>query len=497
MKKIIASIIIIFMIFQTASALTTGAEEVEMNKKHYGLHVEENGDITLEGEKFYGFGVNYFGAFVRYVDRQEPDRMDFVQAFKELHDYNIPFIRMPLCSFYPTYYDLYDSDPELVFRYMDKVVDEAYKNGLGIIASLMWYDPSVAAHVGEKRAYMGKEGSKTLEYSKEYTAAIVKRYADHPAVWGWEIGNEYNLNADLCDKDLKNFLWYQNAPGLPLENLSGFDYYTSAELQYFYSEIAKVIRKYDKYRMITTGNGEMRPFAHSLWEGSQKVNKKHFWTLKWDSDTREEFDEMNEFFTPDPIDTLCFHLQQGSADGSKTYVMEFDRFGQHITDEEYYKAYYDVSRKLKKGCFFGEFGDFLEMETDEKCLENFKKTVTAIENSGIQIAALWQFQDYTNEGISGEKLAALSETNAALKEAGSQKTDKAWEEHTEPATAAPETEPQTEKQTEKDTEKATETKEIAPEPENKTNLIPVIAAVAAAAAIAAAIIFVIKKRKNK
>ena len=303
----------------------------------------------------------------------------------------------------------------------------------------------------------------------------------------------------MCDKNLKDFLWYENAPGMRYDNIDGYDYYTSTELQYYYTEIAKVIRQYDTYRMITTGNGEMRPFAHSLWEGSQKMNKKHLWNLKWDSDTYEEFVTMNELFTPDPIDTLCFHLQQGSADGSKTYVMNFDRFGKKITDEEYYKAYYDVSKQLGKACFFGEFGDFLEMETDEKCLENFKKTVDAIEKSGIQIAALWQFQDYTNEGISGQKLQALSETNKALKEKGAQKTDKAWEEHTEPVTAAPETEPQTEKETEIQTEKQTETDEITEKQtdktENKTNVVPIVIAAAAVAA-ATALIFVIKRKRK-
>ena len=201
---------------------------------------------------------------------------------------------MPLCGFYPTYYDLYDSDPELVFTYMDKVINEAEKNGIGIIASLMWWDPAIAAHVGEKRAYMGIEGSKTLEYAKNYTAAIVQRYADHPAIWGWEIGNEYNLNADLCDKNLKDFLWYQNAPGMTYDNIDGYDYYTSAELNCFYTEIAKVIRRYDDYRMISTGNSEMRPFARALWEGSQKINSKHLWNLKWDTDTYEEFVKMRE-----------------------------------------------------------------------------------------------------------------------------------------------------------------------------------------------------------
>ena len=54
-----------------------------------------------------------------------------------------------------------------------------------------------------------------------------------PGIWGWEIGNEYNLGADLCDRSFKNYLW----PGAV--NTNGFDYYTSAELQVFYREISE------------------------------------------------------------------------------------------------------------------------------------------------------------------------------------------------------------------------------------------------------------------
>ena len=43
--------------------------------------------------------------------------------------------------------------------------------------------------------------------------------------------------------------------------------------------------------------------------------------------------------------------------------MSFSLFGKTIDNEEYFRAYYETAKKLGKACFFGEFGDMLDMET--------------------------------------------------------------------------------------------------------------------------------------
>ena len=399
-----------------------------MDKIQYGFHVEEDGTVTLGGEPFYGFGVNYFAAFARYADSGEQSTKEFEAGLAGLASYGIPFVRFPLGAYYPSYYELYDRDPERVFSYMKTVLDECEKNRVGVVASLMWWDPSIAAHVGGKRSDMGDPSSEVVKYALKYTEDVVSRFKDHPAVWGWEIGNEYNLGADLCDKEFKNFLWPEGIPGMPLDGVNGFDYYTSGELRSFYVETARIIRKYDPYRMISTGNGEMRPYAHSIHDAAEAMDKSsHTWELRWDPDTRAQFEEMNAFLTPDPIDTVSFHLQSGSADGSGRYILSFDMFGERIGSAEYFKAYYETARKLGKACFFGEFGDMLEMETAPDVIEKFRTVADAISESGIQLAALWQFQDYTDEGVSGEKLSVLSELNRELAGSGRQNAAAYWE----------------------------------------------------------------------
>lgn len=488
---------LIVIICAVAAALSLCASAkgntMDMNTKKNGLHVENDGTITLDGKPFYGFGVNYFGCFARHADASQNED-EFKAGLAGLASYNIPFIRIALCAFYPTYYELYDKDPEKVFSYMKKVLDECEKNHIGVIGSLMWWNAVIPAHLGAKRSDMGVAGSEVIEYAKKYTRDVVSRFADHPAIWGWEIGNEYNLDADLCDKDLKMFLWPDGIAGMPLDNVNGYDYFTSEELSVFYSEIAKVIREYDGYRMISTGNGEMRPFAYALYKAGQKKNAKHVWELKWDGSTLGQFEKMNELFTPDPIDTLSFHLQNATADGSKQYVMQFNVFGKTLSSEEYFRAYYDTAKKLGKACYFGEFGDMLEMESAPDVIEKFKEVTDAISASGIQVASLWQFQDYTDAGVAGEKLAVLSELNLALKAEGKQDTKTAWEGERTDETSGGVTTDQPETTVDVVDTEAESTEES--DKVHGTSPLWYIIPAAAAAAVAAAVILIVRRKKK-
>lgn len=64
---------------------------------------------------------------------------------------------------------------------------------------------------------------------------------------------------------------------MPHGKIDGFDFYTSRELHTFYAEISREIRKHDSYRMISSGNGDMRSKAWQLRAASDAKNEAHLW----------------------------------------------------------------------------------------------------------------------------------------------------------------------------------------------------------------------------
>ena len=397
-------------------------EPGELNSGHKGLHVTDDGEIQLSGKSIYGFGVNYFGAFAHYWYEDIGDA-PFIEAFAKLKEYGVDYIRMPFGGYWTDYYEAFSSDPESVLKYLDKVVEEAEKAEIGIIASLFWHDTALPLYMNEHRSAMGDPDSGTVRFASDYAAVIVSRYADSPAVWAWEIGNEYNLSADLCDTSGWNWL-----SGYPDEEPSGYDYYSSEEMNVFYQTIASKIREYDGWRMIDTGNGEMRPFAKASAVRSRNMNKKtHSWEVDWSANSRSEFDEMNAYMTPDPINCVCFHLQHGTGDGSGRYVEEMSPYGAAISQREYFTAYKEAAEAAHKGCLFGEMGDFMDMNSAPDIEEHFRKLIDDICSSGIQLALTWQFQDFTDEGNDGMKLRVIGEKNKELKSEGKCDIDAAWD----------------------------------------------------------------------
>lgn len=393
-----------------------------------GLTVDENGTILLAGKPYYAFGVNSFTLVTRYLEGAGETM--YRDQFALLKKYNIPFVRVNFGGYWPAYYEQFDKDPEAVLRLMQDVVKCAEEYNIGLICSLLWYDSSISAHVGEHRSDMGDLNSKTVKYATEYVSRIVAEFKGSPAIWAWEIGNEYNLDADLCDPEYRSRL--PVGPCTP-QFPSGFDFYTSEELVAFYTAIGNAIRAQDPTRMISTGNGDLRNASKALHEAAlQRDPKTHLWTENWKQDTTEEFYEMCAYFTPDPLDTICFHLQHAQQDesGKASFLVILDRFGSKISTLKYFKEYATAARKAKKALYFGEMGDMMWMEGNENAVSIFANVADWITDAGIQLASSWQFSENdlkaTDEGIDGEKLAILQQKNQKYVDNGKADTVTYW-----------------------------------------------------------------------
>ena len=67
---------------------------------------------------------------------------------------------------------------------------------MSIVPSFFWHTACLPDLVGEPRNQWGNPDSKTIAFMRQYTRDVVSRYANSPAIWIWEFGNEYDLAAD-------------------------------------------------------------------------------------------------------------------------------------------------------------------------------------------------------------------------------------------------------------------------------------------------------------
>ena len=391
-----------------------------MNKKHYGLHVAKNGAVNIAGRRFAGFGLNYFGAFAHYWHRPA-DKDGFKDAFAKIKTYGIDYIRLPFCGYGANYYSRWDQDPDGIYGRLDRIVGAAEELHLGLIADLCWSCAAIPEHVGGHRSDYGDPESETVKYALGYIRAIVSRYADSPAVWGWEIGNEYNLEADLCDG--RNWSWLPDYVKSP----TGFDYMTSKEMLTFFALAAETVREIDPWRMISTGHGDTRSCASSLAAAAESVNPMtHIWNTRWDEQSRGDFDRINSVMTPDPADTLSFHLQHATCDGSERYTETFDRFGEKLSQKEYLAAYAESAAALKKAVFLGEMGDYQDLRGEPETAEHFRTLCEDIIDAGIPLSCAWLFQNFNEADMNGAFMSIMGEMNDGIKRSLRLDADKLW-----------------------------------------------------------------------
>ena len=337
------------------SHLTIHAE-TESHK--LGLSAGPNATVIKDGEPYHGVGVNYFDCFLRTLTNGDDTSYD--AGFATLKSKGILVARFCATGYWPRDMKLYTEDRAEYFRRLDSVVNSANKHGIGLVPDLFWSYACVPDLVGEPMDQLGNPGSKTQAWMRDYVREIVTRYRDNPAIWAWEIGNEYSLQCSLPNASTQRpAVW----PTLgTAATRSERDDLTFEMVRRCFALTAAEIRKHDSNRLIFTGDSFPRLSAwHQEHEGT------------WTHDTSEQFAEMLEKANPDPINTISLHAYEDDD--------------QRLADAM------KVSRRLGKSLFIGEFG--AKGETSEQAAK-CKRLMQAIVDNGVPLAALWVF-DYANQ----------------------------------------------------------------------------------------------------
>ncbi len=321
------------------------------------LKITPSGELHRDGKPFRALGVNYFDCFLRLLKNPDPTSVE--RGFEVLSRHGIAFVRFCATGFWPVDMELYGKDRDEYFRRFDRVVRLAEEHHLGLVPSLFWATFTVPDLVDEPVRAWGDPKSRTHRWMREYVKEVVSRYANSPAIWLWEFGNQYNLCVDLPNAaDVRPPVapWW----GTPMRR-SAADDLTTAHLQTALAEFVRAIRAHDPHRPISSGHSIPRPTAWHQWRFG-----------RWTRDRREEFEEIVEAHHPPGVNVISAHLY---AEANWERLPWLD----------------EVSRKLGRALFIGEFGISPSELRDERT--QFAVQLERLRNSRVSLAAVWVF-DY-------------------------------------------------------------------------------------------------------
>lgn len=292
-----------------------------------------------------GVGVNKHDLFTQYLGTSfwEPPRLLMEEmAYKSIVDAKnsgIGYFRVSVSGFGGTEFDYWRLYPAFFWERFDLMMGDLYTHNVKIIPVLYWQLWQLPLYTGEGiRQLLTDPESVSRKLFVKYTGEIVNRYKQHPAILFWELGNEWNLDADL-DHDGRSGLKGNN--------------FTTDELIQFIGFFTEHIRKIDSNHPISSGFSLPRPSAEHL-------RRQPEWSVggpDWTEDSREEF-KRNILETNQDVDIVSVHIYNfcWDADCKRRDNERFDIRGIFSTDLlDEVQMITDEAGKL---LFIGEYNDF-------------------------------------------------------------------------------------------------------------------------------------------
>lgn len=364
--------------------------------------------LYLGGKPFRNVGANLPDLFERFLHGQDDTA---ARQLADAHAAGIRFVRCFGSTWGSADFHLFEDDRARWLAAYDRMLAAAHREGIAVVPSLLFNANMVPDYV---RAKTGRDerivdlltpGTASNDLAIRYVTAIVFRYRDDPRVLFWEIGNEYNLEADLSAQ------WKRR----PANQIP-----TSDRIRAFLAQMGALIKRLDPHHLVTSGNADMRPYAWHI-RRARLAHRKDAdpfdYPMDWRRDTFEQYVQMTRFFNPAPLDIVSVHLYPTGAD-TPGWLTADDTRAQMLTWAR------KAADRLGLPLFVGEFAQKTVVDGREQPAPWTLDLLRQMRDGAAPIAAVWAWEyDEANPSQSPYALSpgrtpalvsAIRNTNAAL-----------------------------------------------------------------------------------
>lgn len=342
-----------------------------------GFLTRQGSELLLDGAPFHEISFDKFDLLHQLVVTEhgtwEHDLAHGVPAAEAaltaLQQHGFRVVRVNASPFYASWFNdaFFDADPvrqeqkrREFFAAFDQMLDACDRHGIRIVATLVWAVDNLGDLGGHSiRVGMTDPTSLGRRRVEEYIREVVKRYKDRAAIAMWELGNEWNLGADIQ--------WSQ------------FDY-TSDQLAAYYQQTATLIRSIDSRHLITTGDSSPRPAAMHLLRAVRAGQ-----AVDWTFDSATELTDYLRLMNPDPIDVMSIHY----------YDDAMISLGGALGSPENLRFFANAAQEIGKPLFVGEIGlDANVYRYDTKPgLDLLRATLPVLTELKVPLSLYWAFAD--------------------------------------------------------------------------------------------------------
>jgi hypothetical protein len=366
--------------------------------------------------RYRNIGANIPDLFERFL---RGDDAGAIATLTRARDAGVRFVRCFGTTWGPENFGLFEADRARWFGAFDRMLAAADAASIAVVPSLLFNIRMLPDYVRQKTGKVEgvtdylTPGSASNSLAVTYVTEVVSRYRNDPRVLLWEIGNEYNLEADLSAQ------WKQR-PASDIPN--------SDQVQAFLIQIAKLIKGLDRRHLVTSGNSDMRPYAWHIRQAMlahRKDANPTDYPMDWMKDSYDQYKQMLAFFNPPPLDIISVHQYPPGKD-TPFWLMENDDYAFVLP---WTRRASDI---LGKPLFVGEFAQKTYVDGKEQetpwLLDFLKRLVGSSASSfsgAAPLAAVWSWEfdpenpDQSPYSLSPERtpaaIRAIAQANAAIR----------------------------------------------------------------------------------